>query len=174
MTRQIGWCLCLVVWMAGCGSGQNDASPQTDAGPPPGPPDYADWTMPNAADAPNPARYTPDGNEVVDDVTGLVWQRTPSTDSFAFEQAPDYCERLGTSTGKLWRLPTRIELVSLVDYTRDAPAIDPVAFPDTPVDFFWSSTPVHGDERIAWSVFFLDGAAVNADRLIAARVRCVR
>lgn len=37
-------------------------------------------------------------------------------------------------------LPTRIELTSLVGTGRSAPAIDTTAFPDTPSQFFWTST----------------------------------
>jgi hypothetical protein len=118
--------------------------------------------------------YAVEGDSARDTVTGLVWLREASATGAAFDQAPAYCESRARATGQPWRLPTRIELVSIADPSRRAPALDPVAFPDTPVDFFWTASPVSGDARLGWAVFFLDGAAVHADRLLVAKVRCVR
>ncbi|MBI5479639.1 MAG: DUF1566 domain-containing protein [Deltaproteobacteria bacterium] len=93
--------------------------------------------------------------------------------TYDWDQAKAYCAGLVTDGGVAgWRLPTRIELVSIVDYWRDNPAIDPVAFPSTPSDFFWSSSPYVNAPPLGWGVGFADGTAWYSGP--SARVRCVR
>ena len=53
-----------------------------------------------------------------------------------------------------WRLPTRNELQSLVDYSYSVPA---TLFPETVSAYYWSSTSVAGDSGIAWGVLFSIG-----------------
>jgi hypothetical protein len=88
---------------------------------------------------------------VTDNVTGLVWQgcaagRTGTDCGGAiFEPdwsgAVEYCETLTWGGLTDWRLPSRYELQSLVDYgTSSHPAIDRTAFPATPSAPFWSSS----------------------------------
>ncbi|MDH5326067.1 MAG: DUF1566 domain-containing protein [Gammaproteobacteria bacterium] len=58
-----------------------------------------------------------------------------------------------------WRLPTREELRSLVDYTQPAPgpAINPIWFPNTASQFYWSSTADANDRDSAWGIGFTFG-----------------
>ena len=141
---------------------------------------WALWPMPNAASAglPNPASYdtaTPD--VVLDKVTGLVWQARvpPSTQTWAGAKA--YCASLVLAGFRDWRLPSRIELISIVDYTIAAPGpvIDAAAFPDTPNTLFWtaSSEALYGTTR-AWYVEFDNGFAFTEATDIEYNVRCVR
>ena len=80
-----------------------------------------------------PSYDTSTAGVVVDRVTHLMWQRQVPADAHDWDQAGAYCACLQLAGHDDWRLPTRIELVSLVDYTRSFPAIDAQAFPDTPV-----------------------------------------
>ncbi|MBI5495969.1 MAG: DUF1566 domain-containing protein [Deltaproteobacteria bacterium] len=130
--------------------------------------------MPNPAGAslPNPANYTYDAAEVLDNVTGLIWERdvsgrVTSTWTAATTAATSPC------TGG-WRLPTRVELVSLLDFTRAPPTIDTAAFPDTPGDCFWSSSLAAGSSNRAWYVRFGGGATVDSSVDTLCLVRCVR
>ena len=81
---------------------------------------------------------------VHDNLTMLVWQtgRSPATQSQA--DAGTYCAMLALAGSAPWRLPTVLELRSLVDESRSAPSIDVSYFLDTPAERFWSSTPVPG------------------------------
>jgi hypothetical protein len=69
----------------------------------------------------------------------------------------------GTFAGKSdWRLPTQVELRSLVDFTFYGPAINSKIFPNTPTQDFWSSSAVVNTVPpykafSAWSVNLLTG-----------------
>jgi Protein of unknown function (DUF1566) len=100
--------------------------------------------MPNppSSGLPNAQSYTVTADTVLDNGTGLVWQRHVET---APANAKSYCEELslGGSTG--WRVPRAIDLMSLTDFMRQMPALDPVAFTSTtPLTTSVSSTPVAG------------------------------
>jgi hypothetical protein len=132
---------------------------------------WARWKMPNPKDAEvavNVASYAVDDAGVVtDEVTMLKWQQEPSG-PLAFADALTYCQGA-------WRLPTRIELASLIDYTQ-SPALDPGAFPDAAVDVpYLTASVVSGtDASLAWSVEFGVGVVSSTDRTPTRRVRCVQ
>jgi RNA polymerase sigma factor (sigma-70 family) len=140
---------------------------------------WARWPMPNAVNEklPHPAVYTVRPNGTVrDDVTGLVWQRSVSPKTYSYDQAGKYCSGLALDGGG-WHLPTRIELTSIIDPSRSAPAIDTEAFPHTPSQFFWSSTPwFTGKTPLrAWTFNFYEGLASNGGLQSGGGwVRCVR
>lgn len=56
-----------------------------------------------------------------------------------------------------WRLPTREELHSIVDYSRFGPAIDIDYFPMTINHLYWSSSPHADNSTNAWHVYFRHG-----------------
>jgi hypothetical protein len=109
-------------------------------------------------------RFVPslDGTEVTDTVTGLIWQRctvgmawnneSQSCDGAAtiFTQWTDVLDYAKTSRAGGWRLPNVKELFSIVDVqAQDPPVIDHVAFPNTPIWAFVSSTPMKFDGGIS-------------------------
>ncbi len=108
---------------------------------------------------------------VIDRVTGLMWQRTAS-DELSTEEAASYCAELELDGYCDFRVPTRIELVSLVDFTEDDPAIDATVFAGTeesssrrrcrPV------APVHASAPTARRVL-----ALTSKSLLAACAACV-
>jgi hypothetical protein len=67
------------------------------------------------------------------------------------------------------------ELQTIVDESRKSPSIDPTAFPSTPSDYFWSSSPLAGSSSYAWYVDFSYGNTSNGVGVsYATNVRCVR
>ncbi len=111
---------------------------------------------------------------VRDGTTNLTWQRTVSG-TYTWTQATTYCQGLnlgGFSTG--WRLPTKKELETLVDFRVVNPSIDVTAFPSTPLAAFWTSTPYAGSSGNAWFVNFNNGASYNDGASFTLSVRCVR
>ena len=61
---------------------------------------------------------------LTDTCTGLMWQQVPSSNTMTWQNAIKYSENLTTSIYNDWRLPTIKELRSIVDYSKDAPAIN--------------------------------------------------
>jgi hypothetical protein len=121
--------------------------------------------MPNAPESglPNLASYTDLGDGTVrDDVTGLVWQKSAAPDSHVWTQALAYCDALDLAGGG-FRLPRRIELLSIVDHAEFSPTIDETAFPGTAAGFFWTASAwaVNAEPPRSWIVNFADGLTSN-------------
>jgi len=125
-----------------------------------------------------------------DNVTGLVWalyinnngywfqaaDSSSTTNDVALANANSLC---GFGTG--WRLPTRRELLSIVNYgAASAPLIDTNYFPGTGNFYFWSGDTylpppqfITSGGPFAWAVDFNLGGATFLDVRSGARVRVV-
>jgi len=108
----------------------------------------------HSAPAPSaPAAYTPAqryqvdqaAGSVTDTRTNLTWEQPISAIKYDRDGAAAHCSMLGGG----YRVPTRKELLTLVDFTRELPAVV-AAFPSTPAelaygtqlsDWFWTTTP---------------------------------
>lgn len=139
---------------------------------------WANWVMPNPVRSglPNPASLTvsESGNRVTDDVTGLVWQRNFDASAFTWDDAKQYCACLELDGLRGWQLPSRIELASLVDWTKTSPSIDASAFPGTPDENFWTASRVKTSPGLAYLVFFMNGHTTYSDVTYEYRARCVQ
>jgi len=112
---------------------------------------------------------------VVDTRTGLLWQRNTEPRTFTRAEAGAYCAELKLAAHGGFRLPTRRELVSLVDYTRVGPSTDIAAFPDARPEGYWTSTAyVANPTQVGWRVEFLYGIASQSPLSDVLRARCVR
>ena len=124
-------------------------------------------------------RYTVTGagaSAIVHDTkTNLTWQQTPASTLMSWANAKTYCGGVGSTLGgTAWRLPTVKELLTLVDYSRTFPAIDPTAFPGMLPAPFWSSTPEASSFTNVWGVDFGDGSTHTQNTGNTYDVRCVR
>ena len=138
----------------------------------------AHWPIPNPVGSalPNPASYDTSAPDVITDlVTGLVWQRTPMAMSYSYGTASIACEdyfQLGNYSG--WRLPTRMELVSLfASGYQSSDGNGPFEDSD---GAFWSDSLLNGgyDYVQAWTVS-PSTMTVTLDSVYSTnRVRCVR
>jgi Protein of unknown function (DUF1566) len=122
------------------------------------------------------SRYDVQAETVRDLKTRLTWQRllVPADAKLSFAAASTYCGDLVLADKDDWRLPSLQEFETIVDEGRSNPAIDPVLFPDTPVEGFWSGTPWSGTPMLAWHVDFDRGSAAYDTATMSYRVRCVR
>ncbi len=140
--------------------------------------DWARWPMPNppSTGLPNAQSYDVGAADVVvDRVTGLRWQRRIGKTDMLWKEAAAYCAGLGIEGAHDWRLPTFIELTSLVDFTRVVPAIDLVAFPDPIQGNFWTSTAVAAAAGEAWYVAFSTGFNYQGHQdFLRLGARCLR
>lgn len=130
---------------------------------------------------------------VQDRVTGLTWE-VKSDDAGLHSQWQQYTNwgdgRAGDASALVaavnaqgwcgandWRLPTRFELESLVDYGVSAPgtAIDLDWFPRTPGGAYWSGTRSVRDAGYAWYVdFYAYSSVYSYAGVMRAYVRLVR
>ncbi len=138
------------------------------------------------------SNFTDNGNGTISDAdTGLVWQQCSAgyttttakcdtasgTTTFTWADALSYCEGLSLAGQTDWRLPNRIELMSIVDYTRVNPSINTTYFPNVPNAKsyqYWSSTSYADTASYAWYVDFVAGNVLNYGKAAYFYVRCVR
>jgi hypothetical protein len=145
--------------------------------------------MPNPAVAtglPNPASTTDLGNGAVhDNVTCLDWEKAPDTTQGYWQDNQDHCASLASNNYagfSDWRLPTRVEMASLVDVARTGDAIDTTAFPKEPSGYYrtgsdWYETITgQSSSGFSWIYGMSSGFTSNAyaKSTSMAYVRCVR
>jgi hypothetical protein len=125
-----------------------------------------------------PKSYTVSGTApeeiVTDDNTGLQWQRTLSASTFTWENAIVHCENLTYGGYNDWRLPSRKELDTLVDYGRFEPAINKAYFSDTQNGYYWTNTTYIGNTDRALIVDFELGFSQSRFKTESRRAKCVR
>jgi hypothetical protein len=154
-----------------------DASPVTP---------WAGWPVPNppSSQLPHPQVYSTSVPGVVRDaVTQLEWQTSVDGVTREWNEAVSYCATLANDSGG-WRLPSRMELVSIVDWTQtlgiDVAAFGPLPAPSTSPGtqalLYWSTSRRAGDSTQAWAVDFGSGVdLVLPDATTNLHyVRCVR
>jgi len=115
---------------------------------------------------------------VIDTTTGLMWEvkhRGNENDIFVFASAAGYARNASICGGRNWRLPTRQELLSVVDVEATAPPlIDTGNFPKVRAAFYWTSEvdPRRTDQ--AFGVTFSNGRVVTANQAGRNRAMLVR
>lgn len=142
----------------------------------------------------DPLTYTDNGNgTVTDNITGLMWQKYENPSYYNWYQASgkyhatynsssqNVCGSLIIDSYSDWRLPTKKELMTIVDHAipSPGPTINADYFPDAYAFFYWSSTTTARYRDNAWAVDFLAGDAVSGGKgsyngYDGLNVRCVR
>ncbi len=140
--------------------------------------------MPLPPPSPLLSNYLITADTVSDKTTGLVWQRAMHSGAGErYPQAFAYCTNLDLAGETDWQLPTRLELISILDYGQRSTNLSPELFPDRPmVPFqttFWTrSVDIrHGSFDDRWTVDAYAGGlgsgAIGAD-FLNYLARCVR
>ncbi|AKV01313.1 hypothetical protein AKJ09_07976 [Labilithrix luteola] len=137
---------------------------------------WAKWIMPNddaSATSDNLLSYDEVGGVVTDKITSLVWQAASSPTPLDFEGARRFCQ---DQTGS-WRLPSRIELVTLLDL-RGQKKVAPPFENGTQLGPYWTSSevrPVDTSGTTYWIVDFVTGhVRKQSPKETSFYVRCVR
>ncbi len=110
-----------------------------------------------------------DGQEVLDTSTRLTWRRCPEGMQWAGQTCAGKPLKLSYGGAKKisaaaataaapWRIPSREELLGLVDKAaKKKPRIAVAAFPKTPSTLFWATRAGSDDDLNAWLVSFGNG-----------------
>jgi hypothetical protein len=133
-------------------------------------------------------RFVDHGNGTVTDLdTGLMWKQCAegllgtdcaegSAPTFTWQKALQQAAIADFAGFTDWRIPNKNELESLVNERCWDPAINVTLFPNTPLDWFWSSSPYTSSSSLsAWFVNFGSGRVVYGGKVVNDnRVRLVR
>ncbi len=127
----------------------------------------------------NPPSYTDNGDgTITDNVTGLIWQKEDDATTRTRSDANTYCSsNTAGLPGTGWRLPTRMELVSIVSHGTYSPAINTTYFPNTQSSTgaeYWSSSAFAESKINAWLVTPKIGFTAHQYEEFSSYVRCVR
>ena len=140
----------------------------------------------------NPMSFTVIGSNsdmVQDNNTGLVWQRQDDGNTYNWYQAAgvydanynsssqNVCGALNLGGFGDWHLPSKKELITIVDYSipYPGPTINMTYFPNTKSSGYWSSTTGASGPVGAWHVHFGYGYVYGSSKDYGSMyVRCVR
>jgi hypothetical protein len=109
---------------------------------------------------------------VTDQKTGLMWQKADDGITRTWSDAKTYCKNLVLGGHNDWVLPRIDQLLTIVDYSRYDPAINP-AF-DCDSTYYWSSSTYAVNPDVAWFVYFRNGNVSGESKYSQATARCVR
>jgi len=120
--------------------------------------------------------YAAEKNSVVlDKANAIYWQDAPFSkkSSRDWDDAVAYCQSLTLNGMSKWRLPTFNELLSIVDFNRVDPAINPV-FSYVQENTYWTSTDFSATRARAWTIDFRTGKTYYSYKTTNHAVRCVK
>jgi hypothetical protein len=162
--------------VAGCGSADSPAGAQGVPADLPGVIQNRDKALPAAQRFVILPAFNSDA--VLDKETGLVWEKSPQTTSARWSVARRTCIEKNVGGQKGWRLPSLLELRSLVDPSVAPPGPTlPPGHPFLAVQsaVYWSETRVDEDPRGSWGVHFgLGGGATFINWAHSIQFWCVR
>ena len=172
--------LCVLVgslFTSGAGVSSALAAPPSDPNPTT---DVSQLTQNWDKKLPSASRFTIlnafGGAAVRDEETGLVWEKTLETTELSWTTARVACADKDVGGRRGWRLPSVIELASLVDPSiRTGPTLPPGhPFTNVEMDAYWSVTTIAGNPNSAWLVFFDTGKVLSGFKTITFHYWCVR
>lgn len=121
-----------------------------------------DKTLPandGAPDGCNSSRFkcVMEGEAVLDKQTGLIWARNAdiAEKKMSWSDAVKFCQGIKIGNREAWQLPTKKEMITLLDTSQSAPAL-PVGHPFKNVgtigSAYWTNTEQKGDNEIVWII----------------------
>ena len=93
-----------------------------------------------------------DGKEVCDRTTGDIWERDLGRGEIDQVGAIEFCANLDKGHGKKYKLPSAQQLVSVLDYSQDNPALTPGVFSNPQSAAYWSDTLYSPDTSNGWAI----------------------
>ena len=117
-----------------------------------------------------PPRFSSSPDVVEDLNTGLIWEKSPSTETYSWDEAPNHCAALNSSNyGGIsdWRVPNPLELLTIVDNDTSYPATNSnfTGMPTEIGSFFWTSKENKNNTIYAYRFSPLSGTCYCSDSL---------
>jgi hypothetical protein len=135
----------------------------------------------------NPPSLTNNNNgTITDNITGLLWEQKGQqneTLTYTYDQAIAYCENLDLGGYTDWRVPTRPEYATIMNFGRVSPALDTSFFPyytyaSTDDIMYWTTSEYYSDPTQVWRIQLafglMDTGPKAGDPPKQHKVRCVR
>jgi len=98
-----------------------------------------------------PNHYTDNSDgTITDNLTTLIWQKTPYADTLTWEDALKHADTLSLTGKNDWRLPNIKELESINDESVINPSVNTTYFSSMGVNKFWSSTTLPNQTNKSW------------------------
>lgn len=118
------------------------------------------------------------GEAVLDKQTGLTWARNAgiAKRGLTWQEAVKFCQDVEIGNRKGWRLPTKEELITLLDTSQSKPALPDghpfknVAGAGSTTTPYWTSTEYGDDSKSAWIVDFYVGIVADSIKLFDYRI----
>ncbi|MBI5101077.1 MAG: DUF1566 domain-containing protein [Nitrospirae bacterium] len=103
---------------------------------------------------------------VTDNLTGLMWVKTPDSAKRSYKEAIDYAGTLNLCGFTDWRIPTIVELESLVNAGQTNPAawLNTQGFSNVKSDYYGASSNYTYDPDYTWRLYMPFGFADHCDK----------
>ena len=112
---------------------------------------------------------------ILDTGTSLLWQDAQDNRdiSMTYFDAQTYCSKLVVAEYKNFRLPTMVELQTIIDYKNYKPAILK-GFIHAANETYWTTTPFANDSSEVWTINFKKGERGVKGKHYKRNLRCVK
>ncbi len=135
-------------------------------------PEYPAWGV--RPESPPASWFTDNGDGTVSDSqSNLMWQKEDSSGANTWPDAIAYCQGLVLAGHTDWRIPSRFELETLMDFSTEKPSL-PVVLGGQKTEHHWTAAALTGGVSYAWFVDFYDGKIDYSYKTDNKRVICVR
>jgi hypothetical protein len=116
------------------------------------------------------------GAAVRDNSTGLVWEQAPpAAPQYNWTDARLQCLNKNVGNMRGWRLPSVVELTSLIDPSLPAPYVPSSMYTGVQPNTYWTATGNETNTNLTkWNVNFADGLAGTGNKSNGSLVWCVR
>jgi hypothetical protein len=116
------------------------------------------------------------GEAVLDKQTGLTWARNANLSGGRkpWQEATKFCQDLEIGNRKGWRLPTKEELITILDTSQSEPAL-PDGHPFENYggawkSSYWTGTTYEGNSKSAYLIFLSSGIVNDELKLFDGRI----
>ena len=121
--------------------------------------------------------FSSTSNVVIDNNTGLTWEKSPSENTYTWDNASNHCNELNSSNygGRSnWRVPNPLELLTIVNNSTYNPATNSnfTGMPTSNSTYLWTNSEYKGNTSYAYyfspsyGCYWYDGTKTNTYKVL--------